>query len=89
MTVACDAAGPIRDMIVVSDLFDRRPRIDLYYRDSNLVHGTGVVGRMWVVRDGLPDALEADRPLCRRGGHCLRDDLLPFLRRTANRGARG
>src|SRR5438094_8663868 len=69
---------------VVFGAFDRRQRIDLYYRDSNPAHEAEVVGRTRAVKHGIPNAVEAGRPLRGRGGDCLRGDLLPLLRSTAN-----
>src|SRR2546426_6176924 len=79
-------ADPTPCVVVYPGLFDRRPRNHLYYRDSNLDHEAGVVRRKGVVRDGLPDALEADPPLHRRGSDCLRRDLLHCLRIAADTG---
>src|SRR2546430_3235823 len=74
--------------LVVFGAFDRPQRIDLYYRDSNPAHEAEVVSRTGAVKHGIPNAVEAGPPLRRRGGDRLRGDLLPLLRRTANR-ARG
>src|SRR3989442_12231176 len=73
-------ADPTPCVVVYPGLFDRRPKNHLYYRDSNLDHEAGVVRRTGVVRDGLPDALEADPSLHRRGGDFLRGGLLRRLR---------
>jgi len=81
-------ADPTPCVVVYPGLFDRRPRNHLYYRDSNLDREVGVVRRKGVVRDGLPDALEADPSLHRRGGDCLRRDLLRRLRIADTGGKR-
>src|SRR2546430_6200294 len=71
---------------VVFGAFDRRQRIDLYYRDSNPAHEAEVVGRTGAVKHGIPNAVEAGPPLRRRGGDRLHGDLLTLLCRPPNRG---